>query len=217
LCILFAVCSAYGSDYFVDPNGNDSNSGRYTHPRFLEIGTDKPLYVHRKGSNVVYGYYYVDYNDTKLLAHSAGKIRIDVDRIRKEFEQVKKMSVEEATKNSLLLAPQLMQKITPQKYRSLTSSINDLFIPITDKKPPSVQQVIKELDDKGRWLCKHIYISNPYIGDGTKTEETEEYALTRVGDKTDTSPYKDESNQDYISTQTFIDNMRILLSYVREN
>jgi PelA/Pel-15E family pectate lyase len=191
--------------------------GKYTHPRFLEIGTNKPLYVHRKGSNVAYGYYYVDYNDTKLLAHSAGKIRIDVDRIRKEFQQVKKMSVEEATKNSPLLAPQLMQKITPQKYRSLTSSIDDLYAPAADKETPSVQQVIKEMDDKGRWLCKHINISNPYIGDGTKTEETEEYATTRVGDETDTSPYRDESNQDYISTETFIKNMRILLNFVKEN
>ncbi|MDD5011506.1 MAG: pectate lyase [Phycisphaerae bacterium] len=192
--------------------------GRYTHPRFIEIGTGKPLYVHRKGSNVIYGYYYTDYNDAKLLAHSAGKIRIDVDKIRREFERVKKMSVEQVTKDSPLLAPPLMQKITPQKYRSLANSIDDLFKLVADKKPSSpVKQIIKELDDKGRWLCKHITISNPYIGDGTKTEETEKYASTRVGDETDTSPYTDRSNQDYISTRTFIDNMRVLSDFVREN
>ncbi|MFA5292839.1 MAG: pectate lyase [Phycisphaerae bacterium] len=192
--------------------------GRYLYPRFLEIGTNKPIYVHRKGSNAAYGYYYTDYNDDKLLAHSAGKIYIDVNRIRKEFEQVKKMSVEEATKNSPVLNEQFTQDGSPQKYYSLTGSMDDLFEANVDYKRPNMEQVkyvIKELDDKGRWLSRHSVKSNPYIGDSTKTEATDEHASTRVGDKTDTSPYKDESGQDYISTETFINNMKILLDYIK--
>ena len=30
-----------------------------THPTFVEVGTNKPLYVHRRGSKVVNGQYYV--------------------------------------------------------------------------------------------------------------------------------------------------------------
>ena len=63
--------------------------------------------------------------------------------------------------------------------------------------------------------------SNPYIGDGVKTELTDKYASLEaeayVGDETDTSPYRDESDQEYISTKTYINNMRILLNYVANN
>ena len=33
-----------------------------THPTFVELGTNEPLYVHREGSNVFNGRYYVDKN-----------------------------------------------------------------------------------------------------------------------------------------------------------
>ena len=38
-----------------------------TYPTFIEIGTNRPLYVHRRGSNVVNGEYYVDYNPEKTV------------------------------------------------------------------------------------------------------------------------------------------------------
>ena len=43
--------------------------GGRTHPTFIELGTNKPLYVHREGSNVVNGRYYVDYDPKNTLAH----------------------------------------------------------------------------------------------------------------------------------------------------
>ena len=56
--------------------------------------------------------------------------------------------------------------------------------------------------------------SNPYIGDDTKTYPTDEYASSHVGDETDTSPYRDERDREYISTRAYINNMRVLLNYV---
>ena len=38
-------------------------------PTFIEIGTGRPLYVHRRGSNVVNGEYYVDYSPEAVLGH----------------------------------------------------------------------------------------------------------------------------------------------------
>jgi hypothetical protein len=49
------------------------------------------------------------------------------------------------------------------------------------------------------------------------TEQTDKYATTRVGDETDTSPYLDESDQLYISTRTYIKNMRILINLIQSN
>jgi hypothetical protein len=58
-------------------------------------------------------------------------------------------------------------------------------------------------------------ISNPYIGDGQNKELTDEYASVNVGDKTDTSPFRDVTEQDYISTPAYIRNMHVLINYLR--
>ncbi|MFC1574373.1 pectate lyase, partial [Candidatus Latescibacterota bacterium] len=55
---------------------------------------------------------------------------------------------------------------------------------------------------------------NPYIGDGVKTEPTDAFASVHVGDETDTSPFRDESDTEYISTREFIGNMNTLINYV---
>jgi len=187
-----------------------TENGRYTHPVFVEIGTNRPLFVHRRGSNVVYGEYYVDYKDDKPVRHYGAKTRIDIDALRKEYEAVLKMSVEEATKGSPLLPGRHTGELSPQMEYSYSFSGVGRRAP--DEK--EVRKVIDALDDKGRWLSKHEQTSNPYIGDGTKSEPTDRYASTFVGDETDTSPYRDESDQDYIATRTYIRNMRVLMNYV---
>ena len=57
-----------------------TENGTRTHPTFVEIGTNKPLFVHRKGSNVIHGYYYVDHDDINLLGHYGGKTSFDIER-----------------------------------------------------------------------------------------------------------------------------------------
>jgi hypothetical protein len=53
-----------------------------TPPTFIEIGTDRPIDVHRRGSNIVNGAYYVDYSPEKTLAHYSAFRRIDVAGMR---------------------------------------------------------------------------------------------------------------------------------------
>jgi hypothetical protein len=199
-----------------------TDNGRYTHPTFVEIGTNKPIFVHRKGSNVIHGYYYVDYDHNKLLSHYGGRSNLDrrIQSLRSEFEKVTSMSVEEATRNSPLLVGRFTADtdVMPQQYydiksRGYTASAlryGNVRIPSEDE----VKAVIDALDDQGRWLAKHMSISNPYIGDGTKTELTDKYASTHVGDETDTSCYRDETEQGYISTREYIRNMTVLMNYV---
>ena len=78
-----------------------------------------------------------------------------------------------------------------------------------------VKNVIQSLDNENRWLIKHASISNPYIGDGQKQELTDEFASTNVGDETDTSPFRDPSDQKYISTGDYIRNMTLLINYIK--
>lgn len=78
-------------------------------------------------------------------------------------------------------------------------------------------EVVKALDEQNRWLSRGAFISNPYIGDGQRQELTDEFASSFVGDETDTSPYRDNSEQLYISTSTYIQNMKILIHYIKKN
>ena len=78
-----------------------------------------------------------------------------------------------------------------------------------------VKEAINSIDKENRWLVKHANISNPYIGDGIQQDLTDDFASTNVGDKTDTSPFQDTSDQEYISTSEYIKNMNILISYIR--
>jgi len=53
-------------------------------PRYLELQTNRPLYMERKGK-----VYDLTYDDSNLPSHYAFKITPDLDRIRREFERLK--------------------------------------------------------------------------------------------------------------------------------
>jgi len=186
-----------------------TENGKYTHPYFIEIGTGKPIYVHRKGSNVENGSYYTDYNPENLIIHSNGKRFVPLENLKKEYSRVKSISIEMLTKNSPLKPSQYEGTGTPQKGYDLNRE-NYADVPDLEK----VHQIISSLDDQYRWLTKHAMISNPYIGDGQKQEITNQYSATSVGDETDTSPYLDLSDQQYISTREYIHNMRLLINFL---
>lgn len=189
---------------------NQTGGGRFTHSTFVELGTNRPIYVHRQGSNVKYGKYYYDYNDQKLLGHYGGKSSISIDRLKQEYNRINALSPEEATKDSPLKVESFKGTGTPQRYYDLNRRFFS-FSP--DEK--QVSTIINSLDSENRWLVKHISKSNPYIGDGQKQELTDEFASTNVGDETDTSPFRDQSEQEYISTGDYIRNMTMLISYIR--
>ncbi len=184
--------------------------GERSHPTFVEMGTNKAIYVHRKGSNVKYGYYYTDYNNQNLLGHYSGKRRVPIEELKTEYARLAALSPEEVTKDSPLKNEQFTGIGTPQTFYDLNRD-GFKFLP----NETVVKEIIQSLDREGRWLVKHASISNPYIGDGQKQEPTEQYASTNVGDETDTSPYRDPSDKLYISTGDYIRNMTLLINYLR--
>ena len=190
-----------------------TQSGRYTHSLFVNPATEKPVFVHRKGSNVKYGYYYTDTSDAKLLGHMQGKGNINVQFLKDEYARISALSTEEATKDSPLIPGKFEGAGTPQSFYHLSRF--ERFENDGTVSESRAKEVIGSLDNEGRWLVKHVMISNPYIGDGESKDPTDEYASTTVGDKTDTSPYRDLSEQDYISTPAYIRNMNVLINYLK--
>ena len=188
----------------------DQVEGERTHPTFVEPGTNKPIYVHRKGSNVRFGSYYVDYNDKHLLAHYGGKCRVPIEELKKEYNRVASLPPDEATTDSPLKIGKFDGIGSPQTYYDLNRYNFPMRVTET-----MVKEIIGSLDLQSRWLSKHASISRPYIGDGQKQEQTDEFASTNVGDETDTSPYRDPSDQDYISTGEYIRNMKVLINFIR--
>jgi hypothetical protein len=189
-----------------DKDGNTTS----VYPTFVELGTNRPLYVHRKGSNSKYGKYFVDYSDNKLLGHYSGKRMIPFNHLREEYNRIAALTTEEATKDSPLKVGSYTGEGSPQSYHDLNTNI---FFRVPDEK--QVKAIIESLDNENRWLVKHVPISHPYTCDGQKQELTDEFASTNVGDETDTSPFRDPSDQTYISVPEYIKNMSLLISYIR--
>ncbi|WP_370476390.1 pectate lyase [Tamlana flava] len=187
----------------------DKIEGHRTHSTFIDAKTNKPIYVHRKGSNVKFGRYYVDEDDKNLLSHYYGKAYVRIDELKNEYQNVLVLSAEEVTKDSPLIPEQFMFPGTPQTYYDLNRFAFNFKV-----EASQVEEVVNGLDSQNRWLTTRAYISNPYIGDGKNTSQTDKYATTRVGDETDTSPFPNETNQEYISTRTYIRNMKLLINFI---
>lgn len=177
--------------------------GYFLVPRFIEPETGKPLYVHRKGTNVANGTYYVDQNIEKTLRHYSSAAYVNTDELRKLYEEVKNTSKSELAKESPFLNDGLVP--LPKYYTRLRG----------DSSSDDVRQVVKDLDKKGRWLTPLKSTSNPYkpVGVLAPSDETK-YAATMVGDDYDTSPYPCTDGTLCISVAEYINNMMKLINYL---
>lgn len=195
-----------------------TENGTYTHPTWVEIGTGKPLYAHRRGSNRLYGEYYMDYSDEKVITHYGQKSNLDnrIKTLRKEYERVNALSPKEATVNSPLKPSRFEgdgSDSTPQNYYYLNRTSFD-EIPGDSE----VREIINGLDEQHRWLVKHARTSQPFIGlEDAQEELTDEYCCAHPGDITDTTPFNDPTDQNYISTREYITNMNLLMNYISNN
>lgn len=182
---------------------DETEGGKYTHPVFIEIGTNKGIYAHRKGTGVSDGHYWVDYSDEHPLLHYGAKTHIDIAKLKEEYAKVNALTVEEATKNSPLL----------EDRNQGDSALKDYFEPdISLGKVASDQEVrtvIKLLDNQYRWLSKHEWVSRPYSVSETGMESNTAPLSTEDGDQ-----IRDSSDQQYISTREYLKNMGILINYI---
>lgn len=171
-------------------------------PTHVEIGTNRPLFVHRRGSNVVNGEYYVDYNPEKTIGHYSATRNVDVAGLRREYEALKAVPVAEATKNSPLLSPRQVK--LPRYFVAGSGVSSDLN---SSGAAGKAEELIKSLNADGYWPTMLKATSNPYRGPGSKTPAPGDYSTTHVGDETDTSPYVTDKPVVGISIAAYIDNM----------
>jgi len=186
-----------------------------THPTYIEIGTDRPIYVHRRGSNVVNGEYYWDYSDEKTLAHYGAWRKIDVARMRARYETLKASDPAKAAKDSPLTAKGLVP--LPKYFATRDLETSDLNIKAQKGAAvtgEAAAKLIGGLNAEGYWPTPLTATSNPYTGATPPAKADKDYSQTHVGDATDTSPYPTDKPALGISTGTYIQNMTALIDYL---
>ena len=63
-----------------------------THPTFIELGTNRPRFVHRYGSNIWNGAYYVDYDHRATPSHYSAGRNINIAGLQATYDQLSSMS-----------------------------------------------------------------------------------------------------------------------------
>ena len=180
-------------------------------PRFLNPDSGKPMYVHRKGSNVANGQYYTDSIPTGTIAHYSSFMTTNPTMLRKTLEEAEALDAKQLEQDSPLREAAISG---PQDYYYRQPSGMARRMPM-----PGVDKIISSLDSEGRWLTVFNQISNPYKpvpATMTADSEDRQYAQTMVGDEYDTSPYANSTVQG-ISTRTYIWNMVALINSIRKN
>jgi PelA/Pel-15E family pectate lyase len=190
-----------------------------SHPSFIELGSNKALYTHRRGANVSNGEYYVDYIPGNMLAHYKSTSIIDVAKLRSAYQAALALKPEEVIHNSPL---KVMGDIALPKYFTLGKvSVSDLNFraqKAAEEKnlTEQVTELVAGLNQQGYWPTPLYYTTNPYLGVTPITKANNDYADTMVGDKWDTSPYPVDNPVMGISTGAYIKNMGILIQYLQQ-
>jgi PelA/Pel-15E family pectate lyase len=189
----------------------DQVKGGRAYPTFIEIGTNKPLYVHRRGSNVVNGEYYADYSPENTITHYSAWRAINVPALRAEYAKLKATPGDVIARDSPLRPG--AAKGLPRFYLMDGVETSDLN---TAEGARNADALVNSLNKAGWWPTELRATSNPYAGDGSKTPAPGDYGATRVGDATDTSPFITDKPVIGISTGTYIDNMKVLIATLQK-
>jgi PelA/Pel-15E family pectate lyase len=178
-------------------------------PTFIEIGTDRPRYVHRRGSNVVNGRYYWDYDPAAPLGHYGAWRAIDIDALRREYRTLREMPREEILRDSPLRTPGTVP--LPRFAVSL-----DVGSDLNAQPAANAGEAVRTLNAEGWWPTMLRATSNAYIGPGPRRPPPGDFRTTHVGDASDTSPFTTDRPVVGISTATYIANMALLIRALEE-
>lgn len=184
-------------------------------PRYIDPQTLKPLYVHRKGSNVKNGNYYYDQDIRNTLAHYPSMAVINIPQLWESYKQALALNADSLRENS----PLRTGKVEPEpRYHFQNFAPNGSLLGLSRKPIPSVEVIIKSLNNEGFWPTVLSQISHPYKPIPKKMSaksNDKRYMTTMVGDEYDTSPYGNDSVIG-VSTETFIMNMSKLINAYRK-
>ena len=184
-----------------------------THPTFILEGSNTPVYIHRRGSNIRNGHYYADDSPNNLVVHYGSFRNLDTAALRAEYQAAAALTPEAVIATSPLKARPGTRAL-PKYFTLKDVSIWDMGTEGRRLRPVATTRAAEltgALNARGYWPSQLTTTSNPYNGPSPEAVTGGEYQTTRVGDLWDTSPYTTDFPVEGISTQTFINNMGDLI------
>ncbi len=179
--------------------------------RYVEEGTNRFIFVHRRGSNAQNGEYYSDYDDTG----ERGERRLHQHLLRPRYDRLIALTPEQATANSVLFGrgPSLLPRYV------ITHDIvgSDLNLDTSEARSASAAraaELVGGLNREGYWPVELRTTSHPYRGPGPATPPPGFVDRGQVGDEWDTSPFTEPSGPIGISTGAYIRNMSMLIAHL---
>lgn len=119
-------------------------------PRYLELQTNRPLYMTRKpgvsGNSNAPGYYDFSYSDKNLPSHYGWKQTPRLDDLEKEFAALQQGDAPPA---------RLAQKFTRDGKLVAIDPAEAAAKPSVQKLAREVRQILNDLDPQGRWVTVH--------------------------------------------------------------
>ncbi len=143
----------------IDFFGLSVPEGQILCPTFVEVDTNKPLYLHRAD-----GKYWVDYDPHDIINHYKSYRFIKIAALKKQFEEVLAMSKEEAVKESPFLGENSGVYKYP-KYVSKGSGIKE--------NEELITKLVNDLKTKPYWPGKLPGVSRENPGFSTADLPTE--------------------------------------------
>lgn len=129
--------------------GVNLKEGQILCPTFAEVGTNKPLYLHRAD-----GKYWVDYDRNNIINHYKSYRTIKLGELKQQYAELLAMSKEEATKDSPFLGEQGVRKYPD--YYSKGSGVKE--------DPEQIKAIVDALDAKPYWPGKLPGVSHENPG-----------------------------------------------------
>jgi hypothetical protein len=189
------------------------DAGGRTHPTFIELQTNRPLYVHRRGSNVVNGEYYVDYDAKKGIGHYSPTRRIDTAALRKSYDAARNADAQALAKKSPLAAGTGVVQL-PRFFADRYAP------PAKQALDEQLRKTLTSLNATGYWPALLPQTSYPYKapekGPRKPGDVPGDFSGTHVGDESDTSPFTDTARTEAISTAEYLRNMNILIAWLTQ-
>ena len=131
-----------------------------THPQFVELITNRPLYAHREGTSVEDGRYWVDHEPKNFPGHYGMQTRIDIESLEKEYERVKALSPEEAKNEYESEKQNQPPPVDPKQVQGLMDGMNESGAWVEDLSVPDYTDWKFKPRRNFRGISTQTYIRN---------------------------------------------------------
>ncbi|MBP5345184.1 MAG: pectate lyase [Bacteroidales bacterium] len=179
-------------------------------PRFVSPDNAQPLFVHRRGSNVGNGRYYVDQDLHSTIGHYSSAVYVNLNDVEDACSRMEAWSPDSLRRTSVLLHPDSSRAVPHYYY---TPNVYHREGPL----PHTAEGILQLQSPSGAWIVPIVKDSHPYkpLPRHQRRSRTTEYASSFAGDEYDTSVFYPEAPFLGVSTSSYIRMMSCLVDWLR--